>query len=113
MPFVDLSTQGTHDKVRRVVRPNEHVGTAFGGDEILIDASELNHPAVAGAVWTAEERDEAEQKAEEARRARTDAPVNATSRAVDEQLARAAKERAAKKEKARTSKPDPDAEAQG
>ena len=107
MPLVNLATEGNQDTVRRFVRPNEHVGSAFEGDEVILDAAELAHPAVAGALWTAEEKAEAERRAEDARRAQSATPKNAASRAVDEQLARVAADRKAKKEKARTSAPDP------
>lgn len=111
MPAIDLSTPNNKDTVRRFVRPNEHVGTAFEGDEVILDAAELAHPAIAGALWTAEEKAAAEKAEAEARAAMANTPKNATSRAVDEQLARAAKQRAEAKEKARKAKGNPEADA--
>ena len=44
----------------RVVRPHNHVGPAYGGDRLKLDASELRHPALARALWTEEEAREAQ-----------------------------------------------------
>lgn len=62
-PPVDLSPDcEAWRKVTRVVRPNDHVGTAFGGDRVLIDEAELAQPAVARALMTEEEFAEATKR---------------------------------------------------
>ena len=101
----DIST-GTGSTRRMFVRPNDHVGPAFGGDELIFDASELDHPAFAAALWTGEERAAAEQAVESQRQKVNAAAVaNSIVRDVDRTLAAAVAERKRKKEAERTALP--------
>src|SRR5688572_21896569 len=58
-PPIDLNPDAPEwRKVKRVVRESAHIGTAFGGDLVLIDERELAHPPVAHVLLTEEEHAE-------------------------------------------------------
>lgn len=96
MAKFDLSTEGAHEKVTRLVRPFNSIGPASGGDEVTLDASELLHPAVNDALWSEDEMRKVERELDAQRRAamRTEDPV---AQQVDAQLKKAGKDRERRK----------------
>lgn len=101
MATFDYSTPGSKT-VDRIVRPNNHIGEAFGGDVVRLDESELKQPCVAAALWTEDEAAEYERRLEEARRAQFAGPASPASRSADLQMRAAVEARRAAAERART-----------
>lgn len=97
----DLTTGGG-ESVIRIVRPNDHVGTAYGGERVRLDASELHHPSLVAALWTLEEAEEAAQEVERRRASMFRHEPTAAQRATDRQLTEAIRQRAADREKQRS-----------
>ena len=97
MAKFDLSTEGDHAKVTRVVRPFCSIGSACGGDEITLDASELDRQPVADVLWTDAEMRAAEEKAEAERVARMRSPTDAATRTINAAMTKAIEERKARK----------------
>jgi hypothetical protein len=95
----NLATDGCADTVRRIVRPFCSIGPAIAGDEVILDASELNHPAVAEALWTREALLETERKVDEARRAQYAGETDQATRIINDQMNAAVKERKSRKAK--------------
>ena len=89
----------------RVVRPRQHIGAAYGGDTITLDASDLNHSPIASVLWTEEEAQAAARELERRRAAMfTDTPSPAQL-AADKALASSRARRQEEMERQRTSLP--------
>lgn len=111
-PFATVAQATAHGKqkarppVTRLVRPRCHIGSAYGGDMVRLDAAELDAPAIAAALWTEEEARAAAKALEEKRAALWRDEPSGAMRATDAALAAAVAQRREQAEAERRAAPE-------
>lgn len=108
-PIHDFTSGQSPEKVGppvvRVVRPRNHIGTAYGGDRIKLDESELNHPAVARAVMTEDEYQQMIEERDRRIHSGLQDAVSPAQRAADAQFTKALERRKQREEEERKKAP--------
>lgn len=93
------------ETVTRVVRPRQHIGAAYGGDTITIDAADLQHSPIASVLWTEEEAQAAARELERRRAAMFSDTPSPAQLAADKALASSRARRNEEMERQRTTLP--------
>lgn len=102
--IIDLSGDAK-DTVVRVVRPCNHIGRAYGGDKVRISKKELEHPAVARALWTEEEANAAIRERERRIREALKETASPQMRAADAHFEKVMEQRRQREELERKTAP--------